>query len=127
MMGDELARRSGATPSHADLERYDAAVAAAADPNSVMDTSTALFRTMARLTASGDHPAALGAANGVAEDCLRLCAVQAASSVAADDKIRFLTIMARWAWPRRPALAAVFDAAGEAERLAWGLDITSSA
>lgn len=125
--GGSKTPRIPATSSPADMARYDAAVATAADPNSVMDVATERFRDMARLAARGDRPAVLGAANGVAEGCLRLCAVPAASSAAAENKVRFLAIMAGWAWPRLPALAAIIDAAREAERQAWGGDVGGAA
>ena len=127
MTGDGSTRRVAAASSPADMARYAAAVAAAADPNSVMDVATAQFRDMARLAAAGDRLAVLGAVNGVAEGCLRLCAVPAASPATAENKVRFLTIMAGWAWPRLPALAAIIDVAREAERQAWGGDVGGAA
>lgn len=127
MTGITPTRRSTAVPAPADVARYAAAVAAAADPDGTMDRATERFRDMAHLTDVGDRLTALGAANGVAEDCLRLCAVPAATASAAENKIRFLAIMSGWAWPRRPALAAIIDAAREAERRAWGGDLTGAA
>ena len=53
-----------------------------------MDEATACFRDLARLTATGNRLAVLGATNRVAEGCLRLCAVPAASSAAAENKTR---------------------------------------
>ena len=127
MTGDGSTRQVAAASASADMARYAAAVAAAADPNGVMDAVTEQFRDLARLTAAGDRLAVLGATNRVSEGCLRLCAVPAASSAAAEDKARFLAIMAGWAWPRRPALAAIIDAAREAERQSWGGDVTGTA
>ncbi len=99
------------TPSPADMARYEGAVGAAANPDSVMDGVTARFRDMGRLAAAGERLALLGAANGDAEACLRLSVVPTTSSTAADSKVRFLAIMAGWAWLRRPALAAILDVA----------------
>lgn len=127
MTGDGSTRQVAAASSPDDMARYVAAIAAAADPNGTMDGATAQFRDLARLTATGDRLAVLGATNRVSEDCLRLCAVPAASPAAAENKVRFLAIMAGWAWPRRPALAAIVDAAREAERQAWGGDATGAA
>lgn len=127
MTGDGPPRRIAPAPAPADTTRYAAALAAAADPNGVMDGATERFRDMARSAAAGDRPAVLAAADGVAESCLRLCAAPAASPGAAENKVRFLDIMAGWAWPRRPALAAILDAAREAERRAWGGDVAGVA
>ena len=121
------ADRGAPAPPPADIARYEAAAAAAADPNALMDTVTDRFRDMALLAAAGDRLAVLSAGNRVAESCLRLCAVPATSSVAADNKVRFLTIMSGWAWPRRPALAAIMDAARDAERQVWGGDVSGVA
>ena len=105
------------------LARYAAALAAAADPNRVMDDAADLFRDMAVLARAGDRQAVSGAAIATGDACLRLCATLADSALAAENKVRFLRIVVGWAWVREPALGAVMEASIQADRRAWGDDL----
>ncbi len=104
----------------ADLARYAAAAAAATDPERCLEPATAAFGDMRQLLLAGDRRAADGANLAVQDHCLALCASEAASARASDDKVRFLAIMLGWAWPRVPAVGAVLEAAMVAEVARWG-------
>lgn len=107
-------------PTPAELDRYSAAMAAAADPRALMDAATERFEAMTVSQKAADHAGVARAARALGDDCLRLCTVPATDEQAAGEKARFLVIMSRWAWPRRPALSAVMDAAVRAECRTWG-------
>ena len=107
-------------PTLADIERFSAAVAAAADPSSVMDAASERFKHMGALQRAGDHAGIAEAARTISDASLRLCVAPADNERSAGDKSRFLAIMIRWAWPRYPALGAVLEAARRAELVAWG-------
>lgn len=100
-------------------ERFAAAMAAAGDPAALMDAATLKFQTLRSLLSAGDCEGLAEAARLVGDDCLRLCVVPANCERSAGEKVGFLRIMSRWAWSRRPALAAIMDAAIEAECRAW--------
>ena len=104
----------------ADLARYAAAAAAATDPEQLLEAATAAFGELLKLVQAGDRRAADGASLAVQDHCLALCASEAASARASDDKVRFLAIMLGWAWPRVPAVGAVLEAAIVAEVARWG-------
>lgn len=109
-------------PTSADIERFAAAVAAAADPSSVMDAASERFKHMGALQRAGDHAGVAEAARTIADACLRLCVSPANNERSAGDKSRFLAIMLKWAWPRHPALGAVLEAARRAEAAAWEIE-----
>ncbi len=103
-----------------DLARYHAAAAAADDPETLMGATEAAFEDLFALTSAGDLSSAAGAAIVVQDRCLAICASQSTSARAGDDKARFLGIIARWAFPRSPAVAAVLEAARQDEIRRWG-------
>lgn len=103
-----------------DIARYGAAAAAADDPEQVLGPATESFAGLHRLIQAGDRLAADEASLAVQSLCLQLCASEAASARASDDKVRFLAIMLGWAWPRVPAVGAVLEAAMVAEVARWG-------
>ena len=108
------------TPTATELERFAAAMAAAGDPAALMDAATLKFQTLRPLLRAGDRVGLAKAAHLVGDDCLRLCVVPAACERGAGEKARFLGIMSKWAWLRRPSLAAILDAAIDAECRTWG-------
>ena len=113
-------------PSAADLARYAAAAAAVADPERVLGPASVAFRTLYEAVRAGDGSAARAASLAVQDHCLQLCAAPATSARAADDKVRFLTIIIGWAWPRAPAVAAVLEASCAQELARWGPSAQSS-
>lgn len=118
----------GATePSDVDLARYRAALAAADDPELVFGPLTDAFQDLYVLVCAGDRLAASGAATTVQDLCLQACVVPAFSAEMADDKVRVLAIVLRWAWPRVPALAAVLETARAQELERWGGDVSGRA
>lgn len=111
--------RSGDEVRGRDLARYGDAAARADDPERVMSEAQDAFYDLLTLTEAGDRLAAAGAAVLVQDRCIELCAAPSTTARAGDDKRRFLEIMARWAFPRSPAVAAVLEAAREDEARRW--------
>ena len=109
------------------VNRYASAAAAADDPESVLDAITGRFRDLTKLVRAGDRRAAKGAVIAVLDLCLQACVVASASAEAADDKVRVLTIIVGWAWPRAPATAAVLEAARAQEVQTWGGEVNGTA
>ena len=105
-----------------DMERYRAVAARAGDPERLMEEAQWAFSDLMTLTNAGDRSAAAGAAISVLDRCLELCAAPSTTARAADDKRRFLRIIARWAFARSPAVAAVLEAARRDEERRWRLE-----
>lgn len=116
-----------AGPPRTDRARYAAALAAADDPELVFGPVLRTFRHLRAAVCSGDHAAAAIAARELELRCLQLCVCPAASAVAADDRRRVGDIIAGWAWPRRPALAAVLEASRAVEMRRWGGEVAGEA
>ena len=109
-----------------DLARYAAAAAAADDPEQVLGPVTAIFGDLHRLVQAGDRLAADGASLAVQDLGLQLCASEAASARAGDDKCRVLAIIASWAWPRTAAVGAVLAESHAWEMRRWGQAVEGS-
>lgn len=109
-----------------DLAHYAASAAAADDPEQILGPATDIFGDLHRLIQAGDRLAADGASLAVQDLCLQLCASEAASARASDDKCRFLAIVIRWAWPRTPAVGAVLEESRAREMRRWGQAVEGS-
>ncbi|WP_237479381.1 hypothetical protein [Lichenibacterium dinghuense] len=116
-----------AGPTARDRDRYAAALAGAADPELLFGPVLASFRRLTVAVSAGDRAVAARAAVVLERACLALCVVPAASAAAADDRRRVANIVAAWAWPRRPALAAVLAAGGAQEARRWGGEVAGEA
>lgn len=116
-----------AGPSGADRERYAAALEAAADPELVFSAVSTTFKRLRVVVCAGDLAAGALAAHELELHCLQLCVAPPASAVAADDRRRVAQVIIGWAWPRRPALAAVLEAAIAGETRRWGAEVAGEA
>ncbi len=103
-----------------DVERFTAA--AKALPDDLMDSADAAFAAMATAARQGDRDGVASSAVVFGDTCLQVCVTPATNLRLADKKVRFLSIVIPWAWPREPALGAVLEAARRAESTAWGLE-----
>ncbi len=107
-------------PSAADRGRYAAALAAAADPERVFALLLRAFERLRVAVCAGDPADGALVARELELHCLQLCVAPPASAVAADHRRRVAQVIIGWAWPRRPALAAVLEAAIAAGDAALG-------
>lgn len=104
----------------ADRARHAAALAAEADPELAFGPVLVAFERMKLAVCAGDLAAGALAARELEICCLALCVAPAASAAAADDRRGVMKIIVGWAWPRRPALAAVLEVNIAEEARRWG-------
>ena len=114
-------------PSGADRERYAAALAAVINPELVFSAVSATFKRLRIVVCAGDLADGALIARELELHCLQLCVAPPASAVAADHRRRVAQVIIGWAWPRRPALATVLEAAIAGETRRWGAEVASEA
>ena len=120
-----MTKNASAAVRACDSRRFAAHAAAAADPEIIMGAVRTAFTDLHHLTRQGDRAGAAGAAAAITNQALLLCAIAATSAVQADDKVRFLTIVARWSLSRYPKLTAVLQASVQQEQRRWRIDVAT--
>lgn len=114
-------------PSVADRNRYAAALAAAADPELTFGPIHSSFKRLEAAVCAGELATGAPAACDLELHSLQLCVAPAVSAVAADNRRRVAVIIAGWAWPRRPALAASLELNTKQEARRWGGPVAGEA
>ena len=117
----------GDGPSVADRDRYAAALKAAADPELTFGPIHSSLKRLEAAVCAGELAAGALAARDLELHSLQLCVAPAVSAVAADNRRRVAVIIAGWAWPRRPALAASLELNTKQEARRWGGPVAGEA